>query len=267
MAAWSGQRFCKGVDEFICLKTPSGVSKSFCDLSHGLQYYSFFVPLDFLWIACDRQAGSQWLSQNSILQPGKSFWDPETSSSISTPNAHKAMPHNSLGVPPYSLAYFFLSCTAYKDLIYSAGLGQTESLLAFCYSIQWVHWRITKCLMGNNLKLFTSRHTMYYWCSRSCWILNQVSRKSWDTHLFQLDVSSIGNVLPPQRLLGQMAPANHLTPCMCFFSSILKLTGFWSILPCMFIQLTTHCLVPSRSQKKKSNKQTKIPNRVFFKGV
>lgn len=41
------------------------------------------------------------------------------------------MPHNSLGVPPYSLAYFFLSCTAYKDLIYSVGLGQSENLLAF----------------------------------------------------------------------------------------------------------------------------------------
>lgn len=169
------------------------------------------------------------------------------------------MPHNSLGVPPYSLAYFFLSCTAYKDLIYSVGLGQTENLLAFCYSIQWVHWRITKCLMGNNLKLFTSRHAMYYWCSRSCCILNQVSRKSWDTHLFQLDVSSIGNVLPPQRLLGQMVPANHLTPCMCFFGSILKLTGFWSILPCMFIQLRTHCLVPSRSQKKKIKQTNKNP--------
>ena len=37
---------------------------------------------------------------------------------------------------------------------------------------------------------------MYYWCSRSCWILNQVCRKSWDTHLFQLDVSSIGPETP-----------------------------------------------------------------------
>lgn len=122
--------------------------------------------------------------------------------------------------------------------------------------------------MGNNLKFFTSRHAMYYWCSRSCWILNQVSRKSWDTRLFQLDVSSIGNVLPPQRLRGQMAPENHLTPCMCVFSSFLKLTGFWSILPCMFIQLGTHCLVPSRSQKKKhnqTNKQKKIPSRVSLR--
>lgn len=43
--------------------------------------------------------------------------------------------------------------------------------------------------------MWWGRKAMYCWGSRSCWILNLVSRKSCDTCFFQLDASSTGNVL------------------------------------------------------------------------
>lgn len=79
--AWSEQTFFKGGDEVTCLKVYPGVSQShFC--SHGLQYYSCLLPLDFLWIALLKlwQADRQLLlivtkvhltARNALLRP----WD------------------------------------------------------------------------------------------------------------------------------------------------------------------------------------------------
>lgn len=204
MAAWSGQRFCKGGDESTCLKIPSGVSQSFCDLSHGHQHYSFFVPLDVFMDCPIRAVTDRQVTSDCHKSPS---YSPESPSETLRPAVVYPLwtPIRQcltivLGCPHPLWHTFFFSCTAYKDLIYSVGVVQTENLLAFCYSTQCVHLRTTKCLVGNNLKFFTSRYAMYYWCSRSCWILNKISRKSWDTHLFQMDVSNIGDMLPPQRL-------------------------------------------------------------------